>query len=62
MANSMKDTRQRGRYYVAGNPALTSKAVIIDRSGTGHRMFQFSNDPHCERKLGEICLQTKTRS
>lgn len=57
MANSMKDTRQRGRYYVAGNPALTSKAVIIDRSGTGHRMFQFPNDPHCERKMGEICLQ-----
>ena len=62
MANSMKDTRQRGRYCVAGAPALTSKTVRIDRSGTGHRMFQFPNDPDCERKMGEIFPQTKTRS
>ena len=55
MANSMKDARQRGRYRVAGAPALISKAVRIDHSGTRHRMFQFPNDPDRERKLGEIC-------
>ena len=52
MANSMKDTRQRGRYCVAGTPALISKALRIYRSATGHRMFQFPNDPDCERKIG----------
>ena len=62
MANSMKDARQRGRYCVAGAPALIIKALRIYRSATGHKMFQFPNDPDCERKMGEICSQTKTRS
>ena len=38
---------------------LTSKVVRIDRFGTSHRMFQFPNDPDCERKMGQICPQTK---
>ena len=62
MANSKKDTRQRRRYCFVGAPALTSKAVRMVRSGTGHRMFQFPYDPDCERKMVEICPQTKTRS
>ena len=38
---------------------LTSKVVRIDRFGTSHRIFQFPNDPDCERKMGQICPQTK---
>ena len=38
---------------------LTNKVVRIDRFGTSHRMFQFPNDPDCERKMGQICPPTK---